>query len=77
MAVAPQSWAAGCFVEVDDGWGGKMVSPATPARFPEGAPAVTGAAPKLGQHTREVLLEIGLSEAQVAALERANLVPEG
>lgn len=60
VAAAPQSHAAGCFVEVDDGWQGVFASPAAPARFPEGAPHVGRAAPKLGEHTQEVLREAGL-----------------
>lgn len=72
MAASEQAAAAGCFFEVDNGWGGQMLSPASPARFPEGAPAVTRPAPKLGQHTREVLLEAGLSLAEVEALTRGD-----
>ncbi len=72
MAQAPQSEAAGCFVEVQDGRGGTFTSPAAPARFPEGAPAISRPAPHLGQHTREVLLEAGLSLAEIEGLERAR-----
>jgi crotonobetainyl-CoA:carnitine CoA-transferase CaiB-like acyl-CoA transferase len=49
-----QYLATGCAVEVSDGWGGRMASPAAPGRFPEGAP-------KLGEHTREVLAEAGVA----------------
>ena len=57
-----QYLATGCAVEVSDGWGGRMASPAAPSRFPEGAPEVTRGAPKLGEHTREVLAEAGVAE---------------
>lgn len=59
VAASEQATASGCFVEVEDGWGGAFRSPATPARFPEGAPRPGRAAPKLGEHTQEVLAEIG------------------
>ncbi|HEV2364546.1 MAG TPA: CaiB/BaiF CoA-transferase family protein [Caulobacteraceae bacterium] len=68
MAASPQAAAAGCFVEIEDGWGGRMLSPASPVRFPEGAPTVGAAAPKLGQHTREVLSENGVSPAIIERL---------
>lgn len=55
MAAHPQSAAAGCFVDIEDGWGGSFQAPAAPARFPEGAPAVGAPAPRLGQHTEQVI----------------------
>ncbi len=68
MAGSPQFAASGCAVEIGDGWGGKMASPAAPGRFPEGAPEVSRAAPKLGEHTREVLEEAGLDPAKIDAI---------
>jgi crotonobetainyl-CoA:carnitine CoA-transferase CaiB-like acyl-CoA transferase len=66
--MAASDWAeqAGCFITVEDGWGGAFRAPAAPARFPEGQPPVGRAAPKLGQHTREVLEAAGLSPAEIA-----------
>jgi crotonobetainyl-CoA:carnitine CoA-transferase CaiB-like acyl-CoA transferase len=58
LAVDPQAQAAGCFVEIEDGWQGEFRSPAAPARFPEGAPQVRAPAPRLGQHTDEILREL-------------------
>ena len=51
-----------------DGWGGAFRIPASPARFPEGAPKVRRAAPKLGEHTREVLEAAGLTPEEIAAV---------
>ena len=59
---------AGCFVTVEDGWGGTFRAPASPARFPEGAPLVGRAAPKLGEHTREVLEAAGLRPEEIDAV---------
>ncbi len=67
LSRSEQARAAGCFETIDDGWGGRMSSPASPARFPEGAPSVSAPAPKLGQHTEMVLREAGLSAADIAA----------
>ncbi len=60
LSSSEQAQAAGCFETIDDGWGGRMSSPAAPVRFPEGAPTVRAAAPKLGEHTAEVLREASL-----------------
>jgi crotonobetainyl-CoA:carnitine CoA-transferase CaiB-like acyl-CoA transferase len=59
---------AGCFETVSNGWGGTMRIPAAPARFPEGAPLVSRAAPKLGEHTREVLEAAGLRPDEIDAV---------
>ncbi|MFN9928189.1 MAG: CaiB/BaiF CoA transferase family protein [Phenylobacterium sp.] len=68
LAAHPMARDAGCFIEVGDGWGGSFRSVAAPVRFPEGAPEVTRAAPKLGQHTREVLEAAGLTPEEIAAV---------
>lgn len=64
----PFAQAAGCFIEVEDGLGAKFLAPASPARLPGEPHRPTRPAPGLGQHTREVLLEAGYSEADVDAL---------
>jgi len=68
VAADPQIAAAGAFVEVEDGQGGTFRSPAAPARFPGADADRRPAAPRLGEHTREVLAEIGYSEAQIEAM---------
>jgi crotonobetainyl-CoA:carnitine CoA-transferase CaiB-like acyl-CoA transferase len=50
----PQAEAAGCFVEVEDGQGGRFRSPNNPARFGGEEPAPRAAPPLLGQHTDSV-----------------------
>lgn len=67
-AASERAELAGCFVELDDGLGGRFRAPATPVRFPEGAPPVGAAAPQLGQHTREVLEAAGLTPDEIAAV---------
>ncbi|HEX6866320.1 MAG TPA: CoA transferase, partial [Caulobacteraceae bacterium] len=69
----PQADAAGCFVETPDGKGGTRKSPAGPARFPGADDGPKGPAPHLGQHTAEVLAELGYSKADIAALKASGV----
>ncbi|HVK41106.1 MAG TPA: CaiB/BaiF CoA-transferase family protein [Phenylobacterium sp.] len=64
----PQVTAAGALIDVEDGQGGTYRSPAAPARFPGADATLRPAAPGLGEHTRQVLEEIGYSAAQVEAM---------
>jgi crotonobetainyl-CoA:carnitine CoA-transferase CaiB-like acyl-CoA transferase len=68
----PQAHEAGCFVDTPDGWGGSFKAPAAPVRFPATPTGPAGPAPKLGEHTREVLLESGYDPAAVEALIAAG-----
>jgi crotonobetainyl-CoA:carnitine CoA-transferase CaiB-like acyl-CoA transferase len=68
LEMNPQAHEAGCFVETPDGWGGSFWAPASPVRFPGVDTSPRSAAPKLGQHTREVLIEAGYDPAAVDAL---------
>jgi crotonobetainyl-CoA:carnitine CoA-transferase CaiB-like acyl-CoA transferase len=64
----PTAHEAGCFVDTPDGWGGSFKAPAAPVRFPATPTGPAGPAPKLGEHTREVLAEAGYDRAAVDAL---------
>lgn len=68
MAASDQARISGCFEEVADEDGGRFAAPAAPARFPEGAPKVGAPAPRLGQHTREVLEAAGLTGEEIDSL---------
>lgn len=64
----PQVTAAGALIDVEDGQGGTYRSPAAPARFPGADATLRPAAPGLGEHTRQVLEEIGYSGAEIEAM---------
>jgi crotonobetainyl-CoA:carnitine CoA-transferase CaiB-like acyl-CoA transferase len=64
----PQLHAAGCFKDVPDTWGGAFRQPAAPVRFPQSDERPGRPAPRLGQHTREVLIEAGYAPEAVDAL---------
>ncbi|HEY2752601.1 CaiB/BaiF CoA-transferase family protein [Phenylobacterium sp.] len=72
VAADPQVLASGAIVQVEDGQGGTFPSPAAPARFPGADQAVRPRSPMLGEHTREVLAEIGYSEAEIEAIFKAE-----
>jgi crotonobetainyl-CoA:carnitine CoA-transferase CaiB-like acyl-CoA transferase len=63
----PQFLAGGSVVQVPDEAGGRAML-ATPADFDGQAPVPRWRAPRLGEHTREVLAALGLDEAAIDAL---------
>jgi crotonobetainyl-CoA:carnitine CoA-transferase CaiB-like acyl-CoA transferase len=64
----PIAEAAGCFVDIVDADGIAYRQPASPARFPGYDDTPKRPAPKLGQHTREVLSQAGYAPAEIDAL---------
>ncbi|HSB99326.1 MAG TPA: CaiB/BaiF CoA-transferase family protein [Burkholderiaceae bacterium] len=70
----PQLRARGMFLSVDTPWEGKaMASLRTPVRLLGADPALRPA-PRLGEHTRDVLAEAGFAEAEVASLQAAGVI---
>ena len=69
----PQFTAAGGFVQVPDG-ASTSTMVATPVDFSDTAWAPKGMAPRLGQHSDEILRWLGRSNAEIEALAAAGVV---
>jgi crotonobetainyl-CoA:carnitine CoA-transferase CaiB-like acyl-CoA transferase len=68
VSADPQAHAAGCYVSTPDNFGGAFMAPATPIRFPGLDIEPRRPAPRLGEHTREVLEEAGVPADKAVAL---------
>jgi crotonobetainyl-CoA:carnitine CoA-transferase CaiB-like acyl-CoA transferase len=69
----PQAWAGGGFVDVPDGdTTATMIN--TPVEFVETPAAPRAMPPLLGQHTDEILAELGKDAAAIAALRADQVV---
>lgn len=66
--VDPQAIAAGCVVQTPNGDGTSFNAPAAPIRFPGADNGPKSPAPAIGQHTREVLAELGYSSEDIDAM---------
>jgi crotonobetainyl-CoA:carnitine CoA-transferase CaiB-like acyl-CoA transferase len=76
VAKDPQAFAAGAIVQTPSakGDGTTYASPASPVRFPGADDGPKGPSPTPGQHTAEVLVSLGRSEADIKALFDAKIV---
>jgi crotonobetainyl-CoA:carnitine CoA-transferase CaiB-like acyl-CoA transferase len=69
----PQVLASGILLESDHSTAGRLRQTRTAARF--ATPTIVRyGAPRLGEHTREVLGELGLSPAAIASLRRERVI---
>ncbi|MFL6119539.1 CaiB/BaiF CoA transferase family protein [Actinophytocola sp.] len=72
----PQIRHNGTFVTYDHPTEGRVTVPGFPYRFSATPPRIDRGAPLVGEHTREVLTEIGLDEAEIGALFDRGVVAE-
>jgi crotonobetainyl-CoA:carnitine CoA-transferase CaiB-like acyl-CoA transferase len=70
----PQALARDMIVEVDHAVAGRVKTIGHPVKFSRTPAQVTDAAPTLGQHTREVLNEMGYDKGQIDALVQSRAV---
>jgi crotonobetainyl-CoA:carnitine CoA-transferase CaiB-like acyl-CoA transferase len=66
----PQAHAAGCFATLPNG----ALTPASPARFEGYDESPKGPAPTLGEHTDQVLAELGYDDNEIAELKATGAV---
>jgi crotonobetainyl-CoA:carnitine CoA-transferase CaiB-like acyl-CoA transferase len=71
----PQAEAAGAWVDVPVAEGGTARMVATPIDFSDTSWAPGGPSPECGQHTEEVLLELGFDWERIGSLKDARVIP--
>ncbi len=69
----PQIKAMGALLEFDHPLGGPMRQPRPPGRFSDTETDIFCYSPQLGEHTDEVLLEFGFSEAETESLHEQGV----
>jgi formyl-CoA transferase len=73
LAHDPDLRESGTIVEVPHKQRGTYLTVGSPMKFSEFTPTITGS-PLLGEHTAEVLAELGYQPEQIAVLRQANVV---
>ncbi|MDB5480176.1 MAG: CoA transferase [Caulobacteraceae bacterium] len=73
----PLAHAAGCFTQTPNGRGGAFAAPATPIRFGGLEPPPPRPAPRLGEHTRQILAEAGYRPEAIEAMLAAGAAVQG
>jgi Predicted acyl-CoA transferases/carnitine dehydratase len=73
LAAEPSLRATGTVVEVDHPKRGKYLSVGNPIKMSD-SPTEVKRSPLLGEHTNEVLKELGLSAAEINALHTAKVI---
>jgi crotonobetainyl-CoA:carnitine CoA-transferase CaiB-like acyl-CoA transferase len=74
LVADPQIAHNGAFIEYSHPTEGRVKTPGFPIQFSKTPSAVTRGAPLVGEHTREVLLEAGFSNASIDALEKSGAI---
>jgi crotonobetainyl-CoA:carnitine CoA-transferase CaiB-like acyl-CoA transferase len=72
----PQVIASGTLIEIDHPVSGRLRQVRPPASFERTPAGIRFGAPRLGEHTDEILLEIGYTSTQIEALRAAGVIGE-
>jgi crotonobetainyl-CoA:carnitine CoA-transferase CaiB-like acyl-CoA transferase len=70
----PHLKAVGMFAEIDHPTEGRIKQARPPTRFSEDPPSMHRMSPRLGEHSHEVLRELGFSDADIEAMVDGNVV---
>ncbi|HWE54004.1 MAG TPA: CoA transferase [Acidimicrobiales bacterium] len=73
VAADPGVWENGYLIKADDAGGNDDVV-GTPVRFSDTPARTAGTVPELGQHTEEVLIEVGYSWEDIARLQGSGAI---
>jgi formyl-CoA transferase len=73
LAAEPSLRATGTIVEVDHPTRGKYLSVGNPIKMSD-SPTEVRRSPLLGEHTHEVLTELGLTEAEINSLQAEKVI---
>ena len=73
LAAEPSLRATGTVVEVDHPTRGKYLTVGNPIKMSD-SPTEVQRSPLLGEHTKEVLTELGLSAAEIDTLKTAKVI---
>jgi formyl-CoA transferase len=73
LAAEPSLRASGTIVEVDHPTRGKYLTVGNPIKMSDSPTEVTRS-PLLGEHTQEVLAELGLSESEIKSLRAEKAI---
>lgn len=74
VATDPQAWAAGIFTSIKHPTAGEVKLITAPGRFSKTPGGPRTAAPELGQHTEEVLREIGYTWDDIVRLKAEQII---
>lgn len=74
VANDPQAWENGFFEEVEEASGAKFKIIHNPVNFSETPNSIRSLAPQLGQHTEEVLMDIGYSWEELSKMKEQKVI---
>ena len=74
MIEDPQAIANNYIVDFDHPHLGNILIPGYPASFSANSAGMRNAAPGLGEHTEQVMKEMGLTDSEIAELKESSVI---